>query len=264
MGHGKLGRTPPYDFEAAAREQAHRIADDAHALLSDHEVVDIRVVGANSAAEALYDLADDLEAASVVVGSSHRGSVGRITPGSVAEALLSGSPCPVAVAPVGFAEREAPTLVAIGVAYDESEQATHALVAGEHLAARLHANLTIVSVARRPDQREALAARLERLVREAPTTIAARADVRVGKPSHELREAGRDLDLLVCGSRRYGPVRRVLLGSVTARLVRNAGCPVLVIPGGVDGPLAERQAVSGSSSIAPAGHSWVQSPQSLQ
>jgi nucleotide-binding universal stress UspA family protein len=247
MAHGKLGPTPPYDFEAAAREQAYRIADEARALLSDHEVVDVRVVGASSAAEALYDLAEDLGAAAVVVGSSHRGSVGRITPGSVAEALLSGSPCPVAVAPVGFGERGAPTLVAIGVAYDESDQATHALEASEHLAARLHANLTIVAVTHDPDQREALAARLERVVREAPAPIAARADVRVGTPWDELRDAGRDLDLLICGSRRYGPMRRVLLGSVTARLVRDAACPVLVIPGGVDGPLAE-----GRPSPAPA------------
>jgi len=81
--------------------------------------------------------------------------------------------------------------------------------------------------------------------------INAGADVRSGEPWKGLREAGTDLDLLMCGSRRYGPVRRVLLGSVSARLVRDAVCPVLVIPRGVDGPLAE-DGVSGSISIAPA------------
>jgi nucleotide-binding universal stress UspA family protein len=262
MAHGRLAPArPPYDFETAAREQAHRIADEAGALLADHEAVDIRVVGARSVAEALYELAEGLEAAAVVVGSTHRGSVGRITPGSVGEALLSGSPCPVAVAPVGFHERERQTLVRIGVAYDESAEATHALAASERLAARLHANLTIVAVAREGDQRETLAARLERIVSEAPAMITARADVRTGAPWEGLREAGRDLDLLVCGSRRYGPVRRVLLGSVSARLVRDAACPVLVIPRGVHGPIAEGQVASGSISMAPAGRSSTQSPQ---
>jgi len=89
--HGRLGPAPPCDFETAARDQAHGIADETRMLLADHETVDIRVIGARSAAEALYDLADELGTAAVVVGSTHHGSVGRITPGSVAEALIATS-----------------------------------------------------------------------------------------------------------------------------------------------------------------------------
>jgi nucleotide-binding universal stress UspA family protein len=42
----------------------------------------------------------------------------------------------------------------------------------------------------------------------------------------------RGIDLLVCGSRGYGPVRRVLLGTVSAALLRQASVPVLVTPRG--------------------------------
>ena len=42
----------------------------------------------------------------------------------------------------------------------------------------------------------------------------------------------REIDLLVCGSRGYGPVRRVLLGGVLRKLVRRAACPVVVVPRG--------------------------------
>ena len=42
----------------------------------------------------------------------------------------------------------------------------------------------------------------------------------------------REIDLLVCGSRGYGPVRRVLLGGVSRRLIRRAACPVVVVPRG--------------------------------
>jgi len=39
-----------------------------------------------------------------------------------------------------------------------------------------------------------------------------------------------DIDVLVCGSRGYGPVRRVLLGGVSSRLIRRARAPVAVVP----------------------------------
>ena len=52
-----------------------------------------------------------------------------------------------------------------------------------------------------------------------------------GHPVEELRrESDEELDLLLLGSRSYGPVRRVLLGSVTADLVADAGCPLMVSP----------------------------------
>jgi nucleotide-binding universal stress UspA family protein len=41
-----------------------------------------------------------------------------------------------------------------------------------------------------------------------------------------------DYDVLVCGSRGYGPARSVLLGGVSSRLVRHARLPVVVVPRG--------------------------------
>jgi nucleotide-binding universal stress UspA family protein len=41
-----------------------------------------------------------------------------------------------------------------------------------------------------------------------------------------------ETDLLVCGSRGYGPTRRVLLGGVSSRVLRHARVPVLVVPRG--------------------------------
>lgn len=49
----------------------------------------------------------------------------------------------------------------------------------------------------------------------------------IGDPVPVLElEAGRGLDLLVLGARGYGPLRRVLLGSVSHELVCHSPCPV--------------------------------------
>ena len=59
--------------------------------------------------------------------------------------------------------------------------------------------------------------------------------MRQGREATELALQGVDLDLLVVGSRGYGPLRRTLVGSVSDELVRTAPCPVLV-PRGQVGP----------------------------
>lgn len=242
-------------YERATREGAERLAEDARQLAPEAEV---RTVAASSPARALYDAAERENAGIVIVGSSHRGALGRIVPGSVAEHMLSGGPCPIAVAPAGFADRTANRLHRIGVAYDASPEAAQALATAEQLGAHLHAQLTIVLVSE-PSRIGAPygggyeAATLDRAIEDraradldaavaaSPNMLAAQGDLRKGLAADELAAATRNLDLLVCGSRGYGPLRRVLLGSVTARLIRHAHCPVLVIPRGSGGALVEDQ-----------------------
>ena len=53
-----------------------------------------------------------------------------------------------------------------------------------------------------------------------------------GEPVDALVGLSDRVDLVVCGSRGYGPIESVLLGSVSHGLVRDARCPVVVIPRG--------------------------------
>ena len=48
-----------------------------------------------------------------------------------------------------------------------------------------------------------------------------------------LDDAEMGVDLLVLGSRGFGPVMRLLLGSISARVIREAPCPVMIVLGGV-------------------------------
>jgi nucleotide-binding universal stress UspA family protein len=49
---------------------------------------------------------------------------------------------------------------------------------------------------------------------------------------------GAGSDLLAVGSRGYGPLRAVLLGSVSSALVRSAASPLVVVPRGAAGASA--------------------------
>ncbi|HEU4943522.1 MAG TPA: universal stress protein, partial [Solirubrobacterales bacterium] len=72
---------------------------------------------------------------------------------------------------------------------------------------------------------------LDRALKRMPKAIAAEARVLHGSPGQAIVEAARDADLLVIGSRgHYGVARRLLLGSVAARVMRSAPCPTLVTP----------------------------------
>ena len=59
-----------------------------------------------------------------------------------------------------------------------------------------------------------------------------------GDPVQRLTESSAGAAALVLGSRGYGPMRTVLLGSVSAGVVRTAVSPVVVVPSGVE-PIAK-------------------------
>jgi nucleotide-binding universal stress UspA family protein len=205
----------------------------------------------------LQDLAEAEHAAVVIVGSTHTGHLGRVHPGSTGERLLHGAPCPVAVVPDGYRTRPDEPLRRIGVAVDDGPEAKGALAAGAELAQATGAHLEIIGVhsadayssaaimsghgydAMRLDierrQREQLAAAMATL----PAGVDAEAVPLAGDPAPRLIERSATLDLLILGSRGYGPLRSVLLGGVSGPVVRGAHCPVIAVPRGVAAPLRE-------------------------
>jgi nucleotide-binding universal stress UspA family protein len=56
-----------------------------------------------------------------------------------------------------------------------------------------------------------------------------------GLAGEELAAFGDQVDILVVGSRGYGPVKRLVLGSTSDYLQRHARCPLLVLPRVVTG-----------------------------
>ncbi|MBI5311445.1 MAG: universal stress protein, partial [Actinobacteria bacterium] len=80
---------------------------------------------------------------------------------------------------------------------------------------------------------ESLARAVDEAIAGVEPPPAATGSVESGSPAEVLAGAGADgVDMIVAGSRGYGPVKVVLLGSVSAKLVRSARCPVMVVPRG--------------------------------
>ena len=236
------------DYKEQIEQEAERVLDEARAAAgAEAEAIAIR---ASSAPSALDRLARDREVDLVVVGSTHQGPIGRISPGSVADRLLAGAPCAVAVAPAGLAQDGADYRVAVvGAAFDGAEESRHALRLAADLARAAGATLRVIAVVESPGAPPATSFAMtlyanppvEKVVETAGAEIdAALAEleiagdvesvIEVGAPAPILIEQSAAVDLLVCGSRGYGLVRQVLLGGVSSRLIRGASCPVVVTP----------------------------------
>jgi nucleotide-binding universal stress UspA family protein len=228
---------------------AEEILGAARRLLVDVQPVEYRVVASSSAAHGLHDIAEELDASVIVVGSSRSAAEQRLFAGSTADRLLAGSRAPVGVAPCGMRNRDLGVLQRIGVAYIDTPDAHAALDLAVRLAVRVGATLTLYSVL--ADQAEVVMPVIGRDAEHAfaaaahdafqraldvalagiPPEVPATGRILTGNVVHVLSELD-EVDLLFCGSRGYGPARRVLLGGVSSRLVRQARSPIIVVPRG--------------------------------
>jgi nucleotide-binding universal stress UspA family protein len=235
---------------AAVRGPAGKALEAARAL-AEEATAEYRTVPSGSPARGLAELAEEEDAAMVVVGSHRGGAFGRVASGGTAERLLHGSGCPVAVAPRGYRQRVTDKLRRVGVAFVDTPDGHEAVHHAVDLGTRSGLPITLYSVvgvhhdwfvpeAVRPEEetlpvevREDYQEALDRALAGLPEGVQATGELLYGEVVDELSMVGeRGVDLLVCGSRGYGPVRRVLLGTVSAALVRQASVPVLVVPRG--------------------------------
>jgi nucleotide-binding universal stress UspA family protein len=233
----------PYEvLEAEEAERAQPLFEEARERLGELEI-ETRAFGGGSPAGVINDLAEKEKLQTILVGSPHRGAVGRVLIGSVADGLLHGAPCEVMVAPRAYAAEEHGPFRTIAVAYDDTPESKAALKRAEEIALACRATIAVFTVSGPPAVVPGAAgytpaippesgAIVTRTVKAVDERIAATGRALSGVPGAAIAEACEETgaDLLVAGSRGYGPVRRVLLGSVSTQLAHKAPCPVLVVP----------------------------------
>jgi nucleotide-binding universal stress UspA family protein len=196
--------------------------------------------------DALQALAEKGEADLVVLGSTHHAAFGSVAPGSVAEHLLHGARCRLVIAPKGYAQLDhtQDRLRVVAVGYDGMAESQAALDEAATLARKFGASMRVIGVMTPVPAMGAAAAaqtgaeagpdfqtRLHRAVAELEPELRALPVIEKGDPVEKLLDAAEmGVDLLVLGSRGFGPVMRLLIGSVSSRVIRGAPCPVMVVP----------------------------------
>ncbi len=201
----------------------------------------------------------------LVIGSSRHAPDGRVRMGKRTRQLLCHFECALAIAPRGMHARPEHPIARIGVGFDGGPEARAALTLAGSIAGAAGAELVICAAvddrirtvgfpqvgtpvvlpgagwsvaegeALGPQWGELVEATEESMRRELEqaaraTGASAHTEVVRGRPADALLALGSRVDLLVIGSRRWGPVARVMLGSTGEALLHDASCPVLVVP----------------------------------
>jgi nucleotide-binding universal stress UspA family protein len=250
---------PYFPLADPSGEDLTRLRDEASTILRDLaeaggvDPAAVEVIAGNVVPRELQAVSERDDTGAVVVGSTHRGPLGRVLPGSVGERLLTGSARPVAVAPRDYGRQPAKRLDLIGVAFDGSAEARDALELGCALARAAGGILRVISVFEPATfgavatgrtggasvnslLRSGLRKAFDEAVAERPDSPSVEGRFLDGSAHDLLAAESAELDLLVTGSRRYGPRAAVLLGGTTHALMRRARCPVLIVPRGPASP----------------------------
>ena len=182
--------------------------------------VSLQCVESPSAGRGLHELAEAEGADLIVLGSSRRGLLGRALIGDDTRAALNGAPCAVAISPLGYSEHPA-RMGKIGVGYNASPESEHALEVARDLATEHGAELSAFEAVSTPTAIGAgplpLSEIIDVVVERARERIARLGDIEphaaYGAAAEELAVYSGSLDLLVVGSRGYGPLGRLIHGA---------------------------------------------------
>jgi nucleotide-binding universal stress UspA family protein len=247
---------PPYAHPSiAVATDAALYEREAQNLLFEQldrlEAAGVEVAGAHlergPAAEKIADLADRLGVGFIVLGSRGLGRVKRLLLGSVSEGVLRLAPCPVLVMR-GEPEAWPPRSIVVGE--DLSEEAKRAAGIAANIGSLYEVSVLLVLVYptipetireqsmtawtaddevlfRAWEHLHVLASRLESECGQRPRVSAA-----IGDPPNVIlaaAEEGGAPSLIVVGSRGLGAMKRLVLGSVSAAVLRAARGPVLIV-----------------------------------
>ena len=229
------------ETDAAAREgREGMVRMQLAKLISPTAEWPVRVLTGEPARE-IVDAAQEINARVIVVGRGRHAAPQRALSGETVLRLLQLGDAPVYAAEAGA--HEVATHVVIATDFSEfsvyAAEVALSLVAPDahitlvHVAppfAEVDAGLQVRAVAYRNQVTHAFAQLRDRLARPGLTFHDVLA---VGNPSDELIKTIRstNAELVVTATHGYGFLRRMVLGSVAAELVRHAPCSVLCVPG---------------------------------
>lgn len=205
--------------------QAAHVSDELDRILASAKTGNSAVSTVlRTPGEALVDAAES--AYLTVLGARTQGPLQSVLNGSVSQYVIRHASGPVVVV------RELPSARAgrIVVGVDGSEHSLRALEFAMRHAQETSRSVLALQVFKQPEK--ATDAHIEQATARVTENFSGvRTEVRrvQGIAAEEIAKASGDADLLVIGTRGQGPIRTLLLGSVTQSVLERAACPVAVI-----------------------------------
>jgi nucleotide-binding universal stress UspA family protein len=239
-----IARVTPDRYHDVLAEQGSKWLDEALRLVPADVVARGEVLVEESVAAALGAEAVRLGAAAIVVGGSGGGLAGSRSLGALVDELLHSAPVPVAVAPRDTRHSDAERVRTVTCAIGDRPGARRLLDTAVRLSDAAGSPLRLVSLvaldqcgadgvaAAHQHADETLdSARVALSTTSADTTVTA---VVADGATIEAAVEGLDWvdgDLLMLGSSRLAPPRRLLIGSTAAKILRSLRVPIVVTPG---------------------------------
>jgi nucleotide-binding universal stress UspA family protein len=252
-GHPSLARVDA-EYAAFLEQYAQDTIAEAREFVGDAVRVEYVSTSARTATEGLITTATETDAALVVLGSARHGPFGRFAVGSVTNEMLHAASVPVVLTPRGYSPSSDARLRRVTCAFAGSTRSRTPFDAAVQLSRRHGLPLRLITLVVRDRQMypSQVGYSAERLVAEQwraeaeeaqngalamlPDDVRVEAGVVSGRNWEEALDSlpWEEGELLVVGSSRLGPVRRVFLGSNSTKIVRSSPVPVVVIPRGAD------------------------------
>lgn len=253
-----------FDFVSAAhvdaewrkylREEAQEVLDWAKEKVDGRAEVEYTMLGNKSSGVGLHQLASERGSGVIVIGSAPGSSDGRIAIGSTANQLFHESPIPVSVAPIGYSNWAPEQIARVVLAYREGTGLLQALVTQVQAVADPESmGVKVITVLDEPSHFKRLGSRSSGKGESLLDTLRKQANERLELAADEIhRELGHraetevieadgfghaisrfsfdDGDLLMMGTPKSAPIKRVFLSDVTYTMIRSATVPVIVSP----------------------------------
>ena len=218
----------------SAKEQIGKMFSQAGISAGDSQIL----VGDGDVGGVIAGLVREHSADLLVVGTTGRQGLEKVLLGSVAEELIRSSPCPVLSIGPDVADKAPATIASIVCGIDFSPESLHAAPYAFRLARMFAAQVTVVHVAREPEEsavemQQLLTKRLKEQVWPDAGPAGPDFVVAFGEPAAELLKVAseRNAGLIVIGVRGSGAFTRrsTHFGSTAHEVVSQAPCPVLTV-----------------------------------
>lgn len=250
LAHALRGKLSLVHVVASATEKGagEAVLDAARDEAARHGAQGSTRLEIGDPAEVIVGVQREIAADMLVVGTHARKGIARVVLGSIATGLYKRALCPVAV--VRKFDQSPGTVGPIVAPTDFSEGANHAVRAAALLARNLGVRLTVLHVLSEalppkgeddPEARRRAAEKLRHDAEARLRSLSARLGLKpeqidlalvTGVDVAEIVHMGKEIHAgcIVMGTRGLSGLPRVLLGSVADQVLREAPCPVMVVP----------------------------------